>query len=168
MLRELAEVLRICYELACCSSAVGSQPRDNDVFLSGERAIPARDERVVLTYLTYRGTRIRGPGRAPLRAGVSKDTYFCHAVLVAGVFELWYPGQEGGTAFGELLSGAKSPSGRLPISWEKKLSDNASISSYWFTDPKTEDIVYKEGVFVGYRGYRHNHTRGSRRQLRVS
>jgi beta-glucosidase len=76
---------------------------------------------------------------------------------VAGLFELWYPGQEGGTAFGELLTGAKSPSGRLPISWERQLSDNPSIANYWFNDAKTEDIDYKEGVFVGYRGYEKNH-----------
>ena len=72
---------------------------------------------------------------------------------VSAVLELWYPGQEGGKALAELLAGDLSPSGRLPISWDKELSDNPSMKSYWFKDQKTQDVPYSEGVFVGYRGY---------------
>jgi len=74
---------------------------------------------------------------------------------VAGVIENWYPGQEGGTALAEVLFGDVNPSGRLPISWEKSLSDNPSYP-YYYPTPGTLKVPYKDDVFVGYRGYEHN------------
>jgi beta-glucosidase len=76
---------------------------------------------------------------------------------VRGMFEMWYPGEEGGNAFAKLLFGDVSPSGHLPISWERVITDNPSFS-YYYPDPGTNKIVYREGIFVGYRGYEHNHT----------
>ncbi len=75
---------------------------------------------------------------------------------VSALVENWYAGEEGGTAFAHLLFGDDDPSGRLPISWEKKLTDNPSFSSY-YPEPGTEKIHYNDGIFVGYRGYEHNH-----------
>ena len=43
---------------------------------------------------------------------------------VQGIFETWYSGEEGGTAAARLLFGEENPSGHLPISWEKKITDN--------------------------------------------
>lgn len=66
----------------------------------------------------------------------------------------WYPGQEGGRAVAEILSGKISPSGKLPISIERKWEDNPVYGSYYENlkaDYKRVD--YSEGVFVGYRGY---------------
>jgi beta-glucosidase len=66
----------------------------------------------------------------------------------------WYPGQEGGRALADLLLGTAGFSGRLPISWERAPEDNPTYASYYFNDPKNPNaIVYREGVFVGYRGY---------------
>ncbi|WP_158941739.1 glycoside hydrolase family 3 C-terminal domain-containing protein [Granulicella sp. S190] len=76
---------------------------------------------------------------------------------VQGIFETWYAGEEGGTAAARLLFGEENPSGHLPISWEKKITDNPSFNNY-YPDPGTNKIVYREGIFVGYRGYEHNHT----------
>jgi beta-glucosidase len=75
---------------------------------------------------------------------------------VQGIFETWYAGEEGGTAAAQLLFGESNPSGHLPISWEKQIVDNPSFKSY-YPDPGTNKIVYREGIFVGYRGYEHNH-----------
>jgi len=75
---------------------------------------------------------------------------------VQGIFETWYSGEEGGTSAARLLFGEENPSGHLPISWEKKITDNPSYSSY-YPDAGTNKIVYREGIFVGYRGYEHNH-----------
>jgi len=75
---------------------------------------------------------------------------------VQGIFETWYAGEEGGNAAARLLFGEDNPSGHLPISWEKKITDNPSYASY-YPDAGTNKIVYREGVFVGYRGYEHNH-----------
>jgi beta-glucosidase len=75
---------------------------------------------------------------------------------VAALIENWYPGQEGGTALAEILCGDVDPSGRLPISWERQLDDNPSITSY-YPVPGTLRIPYNDDVFVGYRGYEHRH-----------
>jgi beta-glucosidase len=75
---------------------------------------------------------------------------------VQGIFETWYSGEEGGTAAARLLFGEDNPSGHLPISWEKQITDNPSYAHY-YPDPGTNKIVYREGIFVGYRGYEHNH-----------
>ena len=75
---------------------------------------------------------------------------------VAALFQNWYLGQEGGTALAEILFGDVNPSGRLPISWEQNLKDNPSIASY-YPAPGTLAIPYKDDIFVGYRGYQHNH-----------
>ena len=56
----------------------------------------------------------------------------------------------------EILFGDVNPSGRLPITWEKNLKDNPSIAFYYHT-PGTLAISYKDDIFVGYRGYEHNH-----------
>ncbi|WP_433967928.1 fibronectin type III-like domain-contianing protein [Tunturiibacter gelidiferens] len=38
----------------------------------------------------------------------------------------------------------------------KKITDNPSYRNY-YPDAGTNKIVYREGIFVGYRGYEHNH-----------
>lgn len=74
---------------------------------------------------------------------------------IGALLHNWYPGQEGGTALAEVLFGDVDPSGRLPISWERKIEDNPSYASYYPT-PGTLEIPYKDDIFVGYRGYEHN------------
>ncbi|HEX5707735.1 MAG TPA: glycoside hydrolase family 3 C-terminal domain-containing protein, partial [Pyrinomonadaceae bacterium] len=74
------------------------------------------------------------------------------------VVEAWYPGQEGGTALAEILLGDVNPSGRLPVTFERRWEDNPAHASYYPTGD-TVRVVYKEGVFVGYRGYERSGTR---------
>lgn len=76
---------------------------------------------------------------------------------VPAVLEAWYPGQEAGTALGQLLFGDHSPSGKLPATFEKRAEDNPTFQSYY---PQKGDkhIRYAEGIFVGYRGYENNGT----------
>ena len=74
---------------------------------------------------------------------------------VPALIEAWYPGQEGGRALAELLVGDADFSGRLPVTFERKWSDNPVHDSY-YPAPGTNRVVYKEGVFVGYRGYEHD------------
>jgi beta-glucosidase len=75
---------------------------------------------------------------------------------VQGILATWYAGEEGGSAAARLLFGETNPSGHLPISWEKNVADNPSFASY-YPDSGTNKIVYREGIFVGYRGYEHTH-----------
>lgn len=70
---------------------------------------------------------------------------------VPAVLQAWYPGQEGGTALAEILFGAVNPSGRLPVSFERRQEDNPTHDSYY--PEQGQQVVYKEGIFVGYRGY---------------
>jgi beta-glucosidase len=71
---------------------------------------------------------------------------------VPAVFESWFAGEEGGTAFAQLLFGDSNPSGRLPISWERRWEDNAVHDTYYPKD-KEKKVVYSEGVFLGYRHF---------------
>ncbi len=74
---------------------------------------------------------------------------------VPAVLQAWYPGQEGGTALAEILFGDVNPSGRLPVSFERRWEDNPVHDSY-YPQGGAKQVVYKEGVFVGYRGYDHS------------
>jgi beta-glucosidase len=71
---------------------------------------------------------------------------------VPGLFQAWYPGQEGGTALAQLIFGDTGPSGKLPITIERRWEDNPAHDTYY---PKGADkeVAYTDGVFVGYRGY---------------
>jgi len=71
---------------------------------------------------------------------------------IPALFEAWYPGQEGGTALAQLLFGEVNPSGRLPISIERRWEDNAVYKSY-YPKPGDKRVEYKEGLFVGYRHF---------------
>jgi beta-glucosidase len=69
---------------------------------------------------------------------------------VLAVVQLWYPGQEGGDALADVLFGDVNPSGRLPLSFPKRLEDTPAF----LNDPgEAGHLLYGEGVFVGYRFY---------------
>ena len=72
---------------------------------------------------------------------------------VPAVLQTWFPGQEGGTALAEILLGDVNPSGRLPVTFERRWEDNPVHASYYPASGDTKRVEYKEGVFVGYRGY---------------
>ncbi len=61
----------------------------------------------------------------------------------------YYNGMEGGLALARVLFGEISPSGKLPTSFPKQLTDCAAHSIASF--PGGETVEYKEGIFVGYR-----------------
>ncbi|MEW6649924.1 MAG: glycoside hydrolase family 3 C-terminal domain-containing protein [Chloroflexota bacterium] len=65
-------------------------------------------------------------------------------VLFAG-----YSGQEGGNALTRLLLGQVNPSGRLPVSFPRRLEDTPAYNTF----PGSRKVHYGEGVFVGYRHY---------------
>ena len=69
---------------------------------------------------------------------------------VKGVLEAYLGGQAVGLATVRVLFGEVNPSGRLPESFPKKLSDNPS---YLFYGGEGDNADYREGVFVGYRYY---------------
>ena len=83
---------------------------------------------------------------------------------VAASLHAWYPGQQGGQAIAEILFGTVNPSGKLPITLDKKIEDNPSYPSY--SDPKQylgnnalTVMDYSEGLYLGYRGYDKKHAK---------
>ncbi|MDR0543109.1 MAG: glycoside hydrolase family 3 C-terminal domain-containing protein [Dysgonamonadaceae bacterium] len=64
----------------------------------------------------------------------------------------WYGGQEAGVAMGKTLLGEINPSGKLPVTFEKKWADNPAYNSYYDSD-NDKHVRFSEGVFIGYRGY---------------
>ncbi|RXF70608.1 glycoside hydrolase family 3 C-terminal domain-containing protein [Arcticibacter tournemirensis] len=71
---------------------------------------------------------------------------------LSGLLWTWYAGQEGGTAIAEVLFGKVNPSGKLPMTFEKKWEDNPAYNNYYDPDGD-KHVQYKEGIFIGYRGY---------------
>ncbi|MDF1520343.1 MAG: glycoside hydrolase family 3 C-terminal domain-containing protein [Brevefilum sp.] len=69
--------------------------------------------------------------------------------LVDGILLSYYPGQEGGHALADILFGDVNPSGKLTVSYPKRLEDNPAYLHY----PGWKDVQYGEGLFVGYRYY---------------
>lgn len=72
---------------------------------------------------------------------------------VPAVLHAWFPGQYGGQAPAEILFGEINPSGKLPITIEKRVEDNPAFATFPLDDPGALEIKYSEGLFVGYRGY---------------
>jgi beta-glucosidase len=66
------------------------------------------------------------------------------------LLQAWYPGQEGGTALAQILFGDFSPSGKLPVSFDRRLEDNPTYPNYYPNDGDKR-VKYNEGIFVGYR-----------------
>ena len=77
---------------------------------------------------------------------------------VPAILETWYAGQSGGTALAEIVFGDVNPGGHLPVTFERRAQDNPTFNNY-YPDPGTKVVHYKEGLFVGYRGYEHTHTK---------
>jgi len=71
---------------------------------------------------------------------------------VAAVVEAFYPGQEGGDAIANILSGKVNPSGKLPDTFGEKMEDYLSMK-YYPGDLETGITNYGEELKVGYRQF---------------
>ena len=87
---------------------------------------------------------MHGGGGFDVQAWVNKVPALLHA---------WFPGQYGGQALAEILFGEVNPSGKLPITMEKRVQDNPAFATFPINDLNAPEIKYSEGLFVGYRGY---------------
>lgn len=69
---------------------------------------------------------------------------------VAGIVQLWYPGQEGGDAVADVLLGAVDATGRLPTTFPRRIEDTPAYPTF----PGSNGLItYEESIFVGYRHY---------------
>jgi beta-glucosidase len=74
---------------------------------------------------------------------------------VKAIVEAWYPGQAGGQAIAEILTGKVNPSGRLPMTFPADLAQTprpelSGLGTPWGT---AVTVRYDEGAEVGYRWY---------------
>jgi beta-glucosidase len=65
------------------------------------------------------------------------------------VVEAWLGGEEGPDATARILFGQAEPSGRLPVSFPRRIEDTPAHGWY----PGDAEVTYGEGLFVGYRHY---------------
>ena len=68
---------------------------------------------------------------------------------VPAVLEAWYSGSEAGNALADVLFGAVNPSGKLPFTFPVRLEDCSAHSAGEY--PGDGQVVYRDGIFVGYR-----------------
>ncbi len=90
---------------------------------------------------------LHGGGGFNVQAWVNKVSALIHA---------WFPGQYGGQPLAEILFGEVNPSGKLPITMEKRVEDNPAFATFPINDAGALEINYSEGLYVGYRGYEKN------------
>jgi beta-glucosidase len=86
------------------------------------------------------------------------------AKKVGATLQAWFPGQQGGQALAEILYGKVNPSGKLPITIDKQIEDNASYASYpdpsqYRGDNALTEMTYNEGLYLGYRAYDKKNTK---------
>ena len=68
---------------------------------------------------------------------------------VPAILDMFYPGQDGGSAIADILLGIVNPSGKLAVTFPKRLEDTPAFLDY----PGSRFVRYGEGIFVGYRYY---------------
>lgn len=66
----------------------------------------------------------------------------------------WYNGSENGNALADVLLGKVNPSGKLPFTFPASLNESPAHSDGEEVYPgKEHEVVYKEGILVGYRWF---------------
>ena len=93
---------------------------------------------------------------------------------IEGLLHCWYLGSESGSALANVLTGKVNPSGKLPVTFAQKYEDYPYVKygkeAYpgitGVATPKNSagevahsQVYYKEGIFVGYRGFEKNKTK---------
>jgi len=72
---------------------------------------------------------------------------------IPAVLEAWYPGMEGGRAIANVLFGDVNPSGKLPMTFPKKIEDSRAHKSERTFPGVDFKVYYEEGIYVGYKQY---------------
>src|SRR6185436_12394327 len=72
---------------------------------------------------------------------------------VPAILQAWYPGMEGGNALARIIFGEVNPSGKLPMSFPKKLEDEPAHKLGEYPGDASGTVHYLEDIYVGYRYY---------------
>jgi beta-glucosidase len=140
-IRRVAEVARGAdIVIAAVGDGMGDETEGAD---RASLSLPGRQDEIVraaaavnpkIVVITTSGAAVAMPWLAKVRA----------------VLHGWFPGQEAGAAFTDVLFGDVSPSGKLPVTFPKRLEDEPAFGNFPGAGGK---VAYQEGVLVGYRWY---------------
>jgi beta-glucosidase len=67
------------------------------------------------------------------------------------IIQAWYPGMEGGTALAKIIFGQINPSGKLPMTFAKKLEDVPAHKLGTYPHDAKRNLYYYDDIYVGYR-----------------
>ena len=70
---------------------------------------------------------------------------------IKSIVQFMQAGQEGGSAFADIMSGAVNPSGKMTDSWAYTYLDYPNARTFSHKNGNTDTEKYEEGIFVGYR-----------------
>lgn len=68
----------------------------------------------------------------------------------SAIVHAWYGGNEGSGAIADVLFGDRNPSGKLPLTFPKRVEDNPAFLNF---RSERGRVMYGEDIFVGYRFY---------------
>ncbi|EPS40781.1 hypothetical protein H072_5337 [Dactylellina haptotyla CBS 200.50] len=69
---------------------------------------------------------------------------------VPAILQGWYQGQEAGNVLADIIFGQANPSGKLPVTFPKRLEDNPAYHNW---PGENKRVVYGEGLYIGYKHY---------------
>ena len=90
---------------------------------------------------------------------------------VKALLHCWYLGSESGTALANVLTGKVNPSGKLPVTFAKRIEDypyakfgeeaypgitGVQVPANSAGEVPHRQVYYKEDIYVGYRGFDHD------------
>jgi beta-glucosidase len=155
---------------------LGWQPRENRLIAQAAEAAGAADVAVVVASAPAsegwdRSTLALPADQDRLIAAVAAANAHTVVVLntssavtmpwlskVAGVVEVWFPGQTAGTAIAQVLFGDVNPSGKLPVTFPASDRQGPARTRAEYPGDGT-NVYYREGTLVGYRWYDATHQR---------
>ena len=83
--------------------------------------------------------------------GVTDLSFADEFPQVRGLIFAGQPGQEGGHAVADIISGAAVPSGKLTDTWALRYEDYPNSETFSHNNGNVEQERYEEGIYVGYR-----------------
>ena len=87
----------------------------------------------------------------------------------AAIVEAWYPGEEGGTAVADVLSGDYNPAGRLPVTFYKSVAQLPPFGNYTMTGRTyryfTEQPLYPFGFGLSFSPFNYSDAHVSQEQV---
>ena len=87
----------------------------------------------------------------------------------AAILEAWYPGEEGGTAVADVLSGDYNPAGRLPVTFYKSVAQLPAFVNYSMNGRTyryfTEQPLYAFGYGLSYSTFNYSDAKVDAQQI---